>query len=71
LQPDKHLATTIVAAWIRAETGVGPSIASGSQIWNGNIADLPTPPMNTKIIDHVITDRPKKPIPLPCVMPDQ
>jgi hypothetical protein len=24
-------AVTIVAAWIRAETGVGPSIASGSQ----------------------------------------
>jgi hypothetical protein len=25
-------AVTIVAAWIRAETGVGPSIASGSQM---------------------------------------
>ena len=25
-------ATTIVAAWISADTGVGPSIASGSQI---------------------------------------
>ena len=25
-------AVTMVAAWIRAETGVGPSIASGSQI---------------------------------------
>ena len=24
-------AVTMVAAWIRAETGVGPSIASGSQ----------------------------------------
>lgn len=24
-------AVTIVAAWIRAETGVGPSIASGNQ----------------------------------------
>ena len=24
-------AVTIVAAWIRAETGVGPSMASGSQ----------------------------------------
>ena len=24
-------AVTIVAAWMRAETGVGPSIASGSQ----------------------------------------
>ena len=34
----EHLATknipavTIVAAWINAETGVGPSIASGSQV---------------------------------------
>ena len=25
----------MVAAWIRAETGVGPSIASGSQMYNG------------------------------------
>ena len=29
-------AATIVAAWIRAETGVGPSMASGSQMWSGN-----------------------------------
>ena len=29
-----------------ADTGVGPSIASGSQMWRGNIADLPAPPMN-------------------------
>ena len=35
---------TIVAAWIRAETGVGPSIASGSQTWSGNWALLPTAP---------------------------
>ena len=26
-----HPAVTIVAAWMSAETGVGPSIASGSQ----------------------------------------
>lgn len=32
---------TIVAAWIRAETGVGPSIASPSQDWSGTCADLP------------------------------
>ena len=25
-------AVTIVAAWIRAETGVGPAMASGSQV---------------------------------------
>ena len=28
----KTPAVTIVAAWISAETGVGPSIASGSQV---------------------------------------
>src|SRR3546814_13924452 len=33
-------AVTIVAAWISAETGVGPSIASGSQVWRPNCADL-------------------------------
>src|SRR3954454_9541804 len=37
-------ALTIVAAWIRADTGVGPSIASGSQTWSGNWALLPTAP---------------------------
>ncbi len=40
-------ALTIVAAWIRAETGVGPSIASGSQTWSGNWALLPIAPANT------------------------
>ena len=35
---------TIVAAWISAETGVGPSIASGSQVWSGIWADLATAP---------------------------
>jgi hypothetical protein len=34
-------AVTIVAAWINAETGVGPSIASGSQLWRPNWADFP------------------------------
>ena len=37
-------AATIVAAWISAETGVGPSIASGSQTWNGNCALFPIAP---------------------------
>ena len=35
---------TIVAAWMRADTGVGPSIASGSQTWSGNWALLPIAP---------------------------
>ena len=37
-------AVTIVAAWISADTGVGPSIASGSHTWSGNWADLPIAP---------------------------
>src|SRR5262249_47031370 len=37
-------AVTMVAAWISAETGAGPSIASGSQTCSGNCADLPTAP---------------------------
>lgn len=34
-------ATTIVLECSRAETGVGPSIAEGSQGWRPNWADLP------------------------------
>ena len=34
----------MVAAWIRAETGVGPSIASGSHVWSGSCADFPHAP---------------------------
>ena len=41
-------AVTIVAAWIKADTGVGPSIASGSQVCKPNWADLPTTPKNKK-----------------------
>ena len=36
----------MVAAWIRAETGVGPAIASGSHTCSGSCADLPTAPAN-------------------------
>ena len=39
-------AVTMVAAWIKAETGVGPSMASGSQVCSPNCADLPMAPMN-------------------------
>ena len=35
---------TIVAAWMRADTGVGPSMASGSQTCSGNWALLPIAP---------------------------
>ena len=37
-------AVTIVAAWIKALTGVGPSMASGSQTCSGNWALLPHAP---------------------------
>jgi len=40
----KTPAVTMVAAWIRADTGVGPSMASGSHTWSGNCADFPTAP---------------------------
>ena len=33
-------AVTMVAAWMSAETGVGPSIASGSHVCSGSCADL-------------------------------
>src|SRR5215469_16788746 len=39
-------AVTMVAAWISAEMGVGPSIESGSHTCSGNCADLPMAPMN-------------------------
>ena len=34
----------MVAAWISAETGVGPSMASGSHACSGNWPDLPHAP---------------------------
>ena len=40
-------AVTIVAAWMSAETGVGPSIASPSQDCNGTCADLPQAASNS------------------------
>src|SRR5437016_12557092 len=39
-------AVTIVAAWISAETGVGPAMPPGSQIERGSWALLPVAPMN-------------------------
>ena len=43
----KTPAVTMVAAWMSAETGVGPSMASGSQVWSGTCADLPIAPMKS------------------------
>ena len=52
-------AVTIVAAWISAETGVGPAIASGSHVQSGICADLPIAPMKSRIQTPVIADIPK------------
>jgi hypothetical protein len=41
----KTPAVTIVAAWISADTGVGPSIVSGSHRYNGSCALFPHAPM--------------------------
>src|SRR5271154_6895227 len=40
-------AVTIVAAWISADTGVGPSIASPSQACSGTCADLAQAPASS------------------------
>src|ERR1700691_6538117 len=47
----KMPAVTMVAAWISAEIGVGPSIESGSHTRSGTCADLPMAP--TKRQMHV------------------
>ena len=36
----------MVAAWMRADTGVGPAMASGSHTNSGSWADLPHAPTN-------------------------
>jgi len=52
----------MVAAWISAETGVGPSMASGNQVCKPNCADLPTTPKNRKnaIISIIFRLKPNK-----------
>src|ERR1700678_159975 len=42
-------AVTMVAAWISAEIGVGPSMESGSHTCNGICADLPMAPTNRQM----------------------
>jgi hypothetical protein len=39
----------MVAAWIRADTGVGPSMASGSQVCSGTWADFAKAPTSTRM----------------------
>ncbi len=45
----KMPAVTMVAAWISAEIGVGPSMESGSHTCSGIWADLPMAPMNRQM----------------------
>jgi hypothetical protein len=49
----KTPAATMVAAWISAEIGVGPSIASGNQTCRGNCADFPTAPQKIRSTEIV------------------
>jgi hypothetical protein len=44
----------MVAAWIKALTGVGPSIASGSQTCSGTWADFPTTPKKIRKVRRLI-----------------
>ena len=53
-------ATTIVAACIKADTGEGPSMASGNQTCNGNMALLPAPPIKINTRPHVNAETPRK-----------
>ena len=52
----KMPAVTMVAAWISAEIGVGPSIESGSHTWSGNCALLPIAPTKSRRQITVIRD---------------
>ena len=49
-------AVTMVAAWISAEIGVGPSMESGNQTCSGTCADLPIAPMKRQMQMRVIAD---------------
>src|SRR5262245_23172344 len=55
-------ADTIVAAWIIALTGVGPSIASGNQTCSGNCADLPMVPIKSSKPIRPDAEKPRKPL---------
>src|SRR5437764_10663255 len=51
-------AVTMVAAWISADTGVGPCIASGSHVYRGIWADLPAQPRKRNKVIAVATAPP-------------
>src|ERR1700692_114102 len=50
----KMPAVTMVAAWINAEMGVGPSMESGSHTCSGTCADLPMAPINKQMHVNVM-----------------
>ena len=59
----------MVAAWIWAETGVGPAMASGSQTDSGSWADLPAAPISSRIPSAVMTPAGiRKPMPFSSVI---
>src|SRR2546428_10415846 len=47
-------AVTMVAAWMSAETGVGPAMASGNHVYKGICADLPVQPRKRNSVIAVI-----------------
>src|SRR5579863_6926317 len=55
-------AVTMVAAWINAEIGVGPSMESGSQMCSGTCADLPMAPTNKQMQVKVIAGHAMLPV---------
>src|ERR1700682_3950388 len=59
----KMPAVTMVAAWINAEIGVGPSMESGSQTCRGTCADLPMAPMNRQMQVKEIAGHTTLPLP--------
>ena len=62
-------AVTIVAAWIRADTGVGPAMASGSQRYSGSWALLPQAPMNSMTAMPVAVLRASPPLSAAWLIP--
>src|SRR6266705_7132081 len=45
----------MVAAWMSADTGVGPAIASGNQVYRGICALFPVAPTNNNKVMAVIS----------------
>ncbi len=59
----------MVAAWISAETGVGPSMASTSQGKRGICADLPTAARNSRSAAAVAVSPESRPAAMAAKIP--